>query len=223
MAVIGWILLGIVALILLVFIVPVRVLIDYRQHWDCRLLLFGFVPVFAWRSDGDKSPRPAKPAAKPAAKKKENPSLLQEFKALYREEGLSGVLAFFGQLARVVGRLVRGVTRAITVRRLELSIRVGGEEADEIAVLYGRVNAALYPSLTALSHVLRFRRKTVCVVPDFTATDTTAALSMTVWVWPIRVVGAGLAALCRFIAAWVRHMPSGPAASSSDKQSASVS
>lgn len=228
MAIVGWILLALVGLVVLVLIVPVRVQTAFVGTWQCRVWLFGCIPVFTLKPPAEKTAGVSakeEKTAKAASSEKDKPSILQELKALYREEGVSGVLTFFGQLLRIVGKLFRGVARAVKVRRLELCVRVGGEEADDIAVNVGRVNAALYPTLTALSHVLHIRRKNVRVIADFTREDSAVTMRMTVWVWPFLVVGAALGALCRLVVAWMRCLPSSQTktAKVSEKRSASVS
>lgn len=228
MAVIGWILLAISAVLLVLLFTPVRFTLSWEQRLDGRVYVLGCIPVFTLKPETDRPtekqrPEKAQKPPKDASDKPEKVSVLQELKSLYREEGFSGILDLFTRLAAIVGRLARGVLRAITVRELKLAIRIGGEEADAIAVNYGRVNAVLYPSLAVVSKAVRFRRKDVRVTADFTAFDTTVAMRATVWVWPFRLLGTALAALCRLIVLWVRCMPSKPATKQEDKPSVSVS
>lgn len=207
---IGRILLGLLGLIVLVLVIPVRVKLEYIGEWHGRILLFGVIPVFTF-------PVPEKPTDKPqdsapppeqetALPKEEKPSLLTEFKTLFREEGISGVLHFFGKLIEMLKTTLRSLVRFITVRKLALCVRVGGEEADDTAVRYGQISAALAASLEALSQLVRIKRPQIRVLPDFTAYKTEARLRMIVWIWPFGVIGAGIAALFKFLSLWIKTM-----------------
>ncbi len=207
MAVVGWILLVLVGIIVLAVVLPVRVRVTYKQQWCCRVWLCGVIPVYTYTPDDVAAPKKEKRTVKKKTTDSK-PSLKQELKALYEQDGVGGVLAFFGQLLRIVKRFVGRVANAVTVRDLRLHIRLGGNDADEVAVNYGSVNAVLHPTLTALSHVVRISRCAVHVEPCFLREDSTADLSLVLWVWPLAVITAGIGVLVRLIAAWVRHMPS---------------
>jgi len=83
-------------------------------------------------------------------------------------------------------------------------VRVGGKEADETAKTYGTVCAALFPVLTALSKVLRIRRKRVLVQPDFLAEAVTVRMRTVLWIWPFGIVGAAVVGLFRIVMTWIK-------------------
>ncbi len=223
MAIVGWILLALIGLVLLFLLVPVRVRVSYEQEWECRVWLFGVIPVYVYTPAKIES---AKPRDKAADKRTENktdkPSLMSELKTMYEQDGIGGVAAFLTKLLHIVKRLVIGAVRAVTIRQLKLLVRIGGE-ADEVAVNYGRVQAVLQPTLTALSHAVRIRKRQVQIEPQFLAEDHAVSLTMMVWVWPFAAVGAALAALCRLITVWVKHMPASSETTNTMPTSASES
>ncbi len=206
MATVGWILLSILALILLLLIAPVRIRVEYLGEWSGKVYLFGVIPVFAFPVKKAKAPEqvPA-PEQTPAPKKeKPKPTLRDELKALYQKDGAWGVVDFFKQLLSIAVRTLSKFVRCVSVRRLSLYVRVGGKDADDIALNYGRLTAALYPTLTALSQVITVRRKQVLVKPDFLADHIEARMRMIVWVFPLGVIAAAVTAFIKAAALWFR-------------------
>lgn len=208
MEIVGWILLSLLVLILLVLFVPVRIKLELLDTVRVRVYLFGCIRVFSMA--GDQPPKPEK-QQKPAAQEpppenappeKAKPSLMEEIKALKQREGVGGVLSFFKRLLAIATGALRGIIRFVTVRRLSLCVRVGGEEADQIAKTYGTISAALFPTLAALSKVLRIRKQRVLVQPDFLSDSMLVRMRMILWVWPFGVAGAAIGAFFKFIAAW---------------------
>lgn len=204
---VGWILLAILGLIVLAFFVPVRVGVEYLGEWRVSVRLFGTIPV--WRYPTHEKPK-NEPEAPPTEVKEapaEQPnklSVLDEIKALFHEEGVSGVLSFFGKLIQLLKTTLCSLVRFVTVRKLALCVRVGGEEADETAVRYGQISAAAATSLTLLSRLVRVKKTTVRMYPDFTREQSEARLRLIVWVWPFGVVGVGVAALCKLLMLWTK-------------------
>lgn len=215
LAVIGWILLGILVLLLLILFTPHGAKIEYTDTWRIKVLVFGYIPVLSMSGDSPpkhkkekpKEEAPPKPEEAPQTeetKSKDKPSIVDEIKALYKEEGVKGVLSFFGGLLKIVTGALCRITRFITIRKLELQMRVGGKAADETAVQYGRICAALFPTLSALSQVIRFRETAVHVQPDFLYDGTDVKLRTTIWVWPFGIVWAALCAFVKLIMAWIK-------------------
>ncbi|MBQ3068721.1 MAG: hypothetical protein IJD01_02100 [Clostridia bacterium] len=210
MEIVGWILLALLFLILLVLFVPIRVKAEFTETFRLRVYVFGCIRV--WKTDGDEPPSKPKPEKPPKAEpaspaetaKKPKPSLKDELKALKEREGLGGVIGFFKQLLSIATGTLRRVMKYVTVRRISLCVRVGGKEADETAKTYGTVCAALFPVLSALSKVLRIRRKRVLVQPDFLAEAVTVRMRTVLWIWPFGIVGAAVVGLFRIVMTWIK-------------------
>ncbi len=204
---VGWILLALFGLIVLAFFIPVRVCVEYVDEWRVTVRLFGVIPVWTFPSD---KPSKDKPAPSPATtdasagKSEKKPSAMDEVKALFREEGVGGILGFLGKLAALLKTTLASLARFITIRKLALCVRVGGEEADETAVRYGQISAALSASLTVLSALVRIKKPIVRVYPDFTRDRTEARMRMVLWMWPFGALGVLVAAACKFLALWIK-------------------
>lgn len=206
MAIVGWILLSILALILLLLVLPVRIRVEYLGEWNGRIYLFGCIPVFSFPVKKKPTPAKAPASEQPSAAKEEKPkpSVLDELKALYRQDGVWGVVDFFQQLLAILVRALSKFVRCVTVRRLSLCVRVGGKEADDIAKTYGALTAAFYPTLTALSQVISVRRKQVHIKPDFLIGHIEAKMRMIVWVFPLGAIAAAVTALVKAAVLWFR-------------------
>ena len=205
---IGWILLAVLGVIVLAFFITVRIRVEYIREWRVRVWLFGAVPVWTFSSSDRSTPTPKKTGTSSKTKTKDKPSVKEEIKNLFREEGVGGVMRFFARLTELLKTTLASLASYITIRKLSLCVRVGGEEADQIAALYGKLSASVAAGLTVLSQLVRIRRSCVRVIPDFTASNTDVRLRMGVWVWPFGVVGVLIAAACRFIALWIKTMRS---------------
>lgn len=200
LSVIGYILLGLVLLLLLLLFTPLRIRVNYIDEWRVGVYLFGVIPIYRVSPTSKKSDaqQPSSPSAAPAsenANKNKKNMFRDELSSLYKEEGVTGVTNFFKTLLRLCTTALRRICRFITVRQLSLCIRVGGEEADKTALLYGGVCAGLFPTLSALSSLIRIRKKRVLVQPDFLAESSSARMRLIVWVWPFGVL---FALLCLF-------------------------
>ncbi len=206
---VGWILLALLGLIVLAFFIPVCVRVEYVEEWRVTVRLFGAISVWSfpsYKKPKDKPSRAPEVSETPSKETTKTPSVMDEIKTLFHKEGLSGVMSFFGKLAELLKTTFASLARFITIRKLALCVRVGGEEADETAVRYGQISAALSASLTVLSQLVRVKKPIVRVIPDFTAEQTEVRMRMTVWVWPFGVVGIGIAAACKFLALWMKTM-----------------
>ncbi len=202
---VGRILLAVLGVIVLAFFVPIRVRVEYIEVWRARVWLLG-IPVWSFTPSDERTSKPKKPKASTKKKAKDKPSLGDEFNTLFREEGVGGVMRFFTKCTELLKTTLSSLANYITIRKLALCVRVGGEEPDQIAALYGKLSAALAAVLTVLSQLIRIRKPCVRVIPDFTASDTDVRLRMTLWLWPFGIVGVGVAAAWRFIRLWINMM-----------------
>ncbi len=193
--IVGYVLLGVLALIVLVPAFPVFVRLTFKEELAVTVYVLG-IPVFRFSSANSKpkeeKPRPEK-AKPPAQDKPENPNnplprLAQQLKT----DGVGTVLHTVGELARIAGGAFRRVLRAITVDKLALHLTVAGKDAADTAQTTGKICAVLYPGLSVLQYALRIRNREVTVTPDFLAEKGTARADATAHVVPYRLVWAAL-------------------------------
>lgn len=67
------------------------------------------------------------------------------------------MIAYLSELVKLTATAVKKLLHVLTVDRLELVIRAAGEDAADTALLFGKICAGVYPSLSALQCVIRTR------------------------------------------------------------------
>ena len=189
-----WIILGIVALLGLLLLLPLQIVLRYDPEngffYRVRLL---FVPLV--RSDRQKEPKKEK---KPAAPKKEQPeeqkksavsdllaflglgeiNTKERAKAAIAERGLTAVLG--DVLAAIQTLLVRtGKCLGSGVfQRFFLTVTIGGDDAADAAISYGTACAAVYSLVTLLEQSMTVRRRRVAVTIDDTQENGSVSLDL---------------------------------------------
>lgn len=67
-----------------------------------------------------------------------------------------------------VPRSLRKLLQAVTLDRIETDLRIGGEDASDTAVLYGRMQLAVQNLLANLGRWIHVKRKNIAISCDFT-------------------------------------------------------
>ena len=178
-----WIILGIVALLGLLLLLPLQIVLRYDPedgfYYRVRLLFFTLV-----RSDRQKEPKEEK---KPAAPKKEQPegqkkstvpdllaflglgeiNTKERAKAAIAERGLAAVL---GDVLAAVKTLLARTGKCLgsgVFQRFFLTVTIGGDDAADAAISYGTACAAVYSLVTLLEQSMTVRRRRVNVAIDY--------------------------------------------------------
>lgn len=157
----GWLIaLGIVALLAML---PLGVTVRYQQD-GCRVWLrIGPVRI------------PVYPAKKGPEKKEEEPQREQKAAPARRGDHPSGgSWKDFLPLVQVLLDLLKDLKRKIRVNDLQLHVTMAGEDPCDLAVNYGRMNAAVAAILAQLAHWLDIRKQSVWLRCDFDAEQTVA-------------------------------------------------
>lgn len=208
-----WIVLGILAFVLLLLLLPVYVSLRFRDTLEVHVR-YAFVSLCVY-------PRPEKPEKKKKkaartgrrAKKQESEEKLPQLEKLLREDGVSAVAAYLHSVAKLAADALRRALRVIVVDRLQVRLIVVGEDAAETAVRYGKICAAVYPAQAVLETVMKVRRREVRVEPGFLQEKSSAAVDLRVHVQPLRVLAAAAGLLVRWLVNTVRQESAKEAAS----------
>lgn len=148
-----------------------------------------------------KKKRKAKQKPRPETEKKEKST----FAKLIEERGVGGLISWILELARIAGGMLRKTFKGIIIRRLDLLMDIGSEDAAQTAINYGRMCAVVLPALSIiLSGVRRYHRK-IHLRPDFDDPRIKALLDTELVIIPIAVVGHALMALLKIIAGEVKR------------------
>lgn len=112
-----------------------------------------------------KAPKKQKKQKKKTAEPKEKkPSFIKQ---LHKEHGITGIINIVQRLAELVVGALKGVFSHLIVTELTVKIEVSGEDAADSAIKYGRVCAALFPALGAITKIVKVKHYNVNVTPVF--------------------------------------------------------
>lgn len=180
-----YILLGLILLIFLLLLVPVR--FEFRYGETCgaavRYLFFTFD---LWSADEIKDR--TEEAAEDTGKKS-----LNLFDKLRREKGFAGAVSEMNDIIRAAAEKLFPLLRRVVVDRFSLDISVGGEDAALTALAYGTVCGIVYPLRGFLAGIFRFRENQVNIRADFGSPDSHVNLFTKLHFIPVLAVPAGAA------------------------------
>lgn len=196
----AWVFLGLIALIALLLVTPLRIFLRYDGGELSYRVKYGLIPIFSSEKPEKerKKPKKAEKTSESGEKKKKSGAvgaLMQMLglpqlrsaasaKTAVKEDGLletiRAVLSAVRSLFRRIGRLLKkGV-----FRHFDLTIRVADSDPAEAALKYGQICAA-YPLLHLLENTLRFRRRKVEILCDDALSQTqiefSAQLNYRLW------------------------------------------
>ncbi len=163
----------VIALLLLLALIPIKFFIRYQEDQAVVRLgvLFFRYTLFPAKEKKEKKPSNTTASkAKKSAEKQSKPSEKTDWKGT-----LSALLDLLQAALPPVGFLLR----YLHLERLRLRIIVGGEEPDETAIQYGRLNAAIYGGLATLRNLIHVQVDRLTIAVDFTRPDTQVDFSAT--------------------------------------------
>lgn len=218
---IGWYIGGaVLCLLLLILFLPVGVQVEYRDEVFLWLRIAGFrIPIFPVEEeeeDGEKPPRQKKkkkggsktqkPSEKGKAeeKKQKQGGLKDKVKEITKYQGVSGLLSLLKDLAGIAGGTLKKLWRHVVVKKFDLLLTIGGEDAAETAVLYGKLCGVVYPAVGIILQGCKCRKYGVTVQPDFDKKETDIRFSFIGRILPIFVISSALGGLFRLLGRMVR-------------------
>ncbi|MCL2530559.1 MAG: hypothetical protein FWE40_00180 [Oscillospiraceae bacterium] len=199
--------LGIYALLFLPLCIPFVLHVKYTDqlylHVRWLFLRRQIVPAKAKKKKKDKpekakpeEPSPEETPAEPEAPDKP-PSLLKRY---YDARGLRGFIELLRRTVVALKKFRHGLWLGFCIRQLSLRVHLPGDDPAALAEQYGKLSAAIFPSLGWLTTHLRTRRGKVRahITPDFTGqSEREIKFSATVSVIPAMLITATLVLLIR--------------------------
>ncbi len=166
------VLLGLIALVALILSFPLSFYLRYADdelYLDLKFLFFKkrLMP-------SEKKEKPKKKADKPKGEKKPKEAF---FDTLQR---FGGLLSAGGTL----GKLALSLHRA----SLDFKVLVGGEDAAEIAVQSGKMQAYLHSAAAVFANLVNVKKRKICVCPDYNSKKSKYDLSARLYSHPIAYV-----------------------------------
>ena len=195
--IIGWVLLGLVALLVLVCLASVKITIGIKDDFYWRLSVFG-IPVPSSLLQGKKGEHKSK-IKKPSKGKKQTKKTTKEKSDSEesKKKPLGDILSLIFDLCT---EALKTVPKAFRIRLHRLDIRVGGGDAASVALTYGRLYAILEGSLALLDGYRGFlygfcaKRNKISLNVDYSGVPTRAKFKLTVscFVWQLLNVAVRL-------------------------------
>lgn len=227
-AIIGWVLLGILGLILLLLVFPVFLRVSYHGELTARLYVLGIPFTLASPKKEEKSNAKEKPAkkgkkakksqAKDADKKKARPSI----SAMLKEDGPGAVISYFSAVTRLAATALRRVLAALRISRFEVDILLASADAAQTARQVGMACAVVYPAEEVLIHLTHMKKHRVTVAPDFLAEKGRVSLEIRLHIVPIRGVWALLRLLWGYLLLNLREKEQGSDQTEPAKEAVSI-
>lgn len=189
-----WILLGLLAAVFLLLLVPVHADVRYREklELDVRYLFLRRTLLPAPEEpQAEKAEAPSKEKKLEAQKRKKNP-MLEKLARFKEAEGLSGLLHLAGDFLRLTGTSAAKIIRRLKIRDFDLYVLTGDEDAAAAAILYGQACAVVYPAAEALFTLAKCRRRRVSVDLDYAVKTPAVQLAADVSIRPLFALFYGL-------------------------------
>ena len=201
-----WIILGILALLALLLVLPLRIYLKYDVNCGLRYRVKYLFLTLADSEAPEKPEQPEQPVKKAAetGKKRsgsgaaakllsflglEDVSSAANAKKALNEKGLAEMIrGVFGAVKALFSRISRLVCHG-EFRRFDLRIVVGDTDCADAAMNYGELCAAVYPLLAFLESKLKFHRRNVELRCDFSAESTEAVFDGQLNYRPVYLLG----------------------------------
>lgn len=192
----GWIIFGAIAAgfaLLLCCSIVLHVRYDDtlgEQMEDKLLLTVGFAgfhyPLYPVREHPKKR---KKKKAKRSSSSKAKPQPAKK-----KEKGnVNETIELIVELLYAMGKPLRVAMRRLRFRQVSIEVMVGGDDAAEIAVNYGKISALVYGGMAALRNALNIRVKRIAVSCHFLQPETAERISFCL---KIRLAAIMAAAFC---------------------------
>lgn len=191
-----YILLAIILLIAVILSIKVSIIADYSKEFYLKIkYLFLEIPVYPVSEKKKKKEKPieeAKETAPPPEEQAAKKGGKNPIKTFLENEGVSGVVGLINDTARIIGGFFGSIFRHVIFDELFLTIVVGGRDAADTAIKYGRISSAVFPPLGYICSHAKVKKYDVDISPDFLADVSTAEFHVKISFRPIFLVGAVL-------------------------------
>lgn len=189
-----YVLLAILVILLVALSIPITGRIAYDGELKASVRILGFfVPLQERKRDRKRKPKSTQRA------KKDKPSKVQELKELLKHDDAAGTLHFVGGVARLAGRAIGRLMRAVTVTDLQLQMLIATGDPADTAQRYGQVCGVLYPAMELIAHRVRIRRRRIRIEPNFLLEKSCARFDIRFRISVWRLLGAAIALLWGFL------------------------
>ena len=204
--IIGWVLLGLLTLIIFALCVKVHFRIEYSSENTSAVLRWLFLKFKLYpmkkkeKAKKDDIPPPPK-EEKQEEKKEEQPPKQKSnlLKTLYDAEGIDGIITILKQVTGYTKTYFGNLIRGFVIDELYIDVRCTKEDAAATAIYYGEVCAVLFPMLGALASKCRLKKYDFNVYPDFIARFSDASFVTSFHFTPMNLICRTVAYACKLL------------------------
>ena len=162
-----YIILGIIAFILLLLIIPLNLKITFDGNLKIRVrYLFIGLTLYPVPEKPSKTEKQVAKGEKRARKKVQHEAV-STLEEMLQEEGVAATIKYFSEIARLAGTAAKRFMRALTIDRLCLNVIVASEDAAQTATDYGKACAVIYPAEVVIESTMHVRHRKISITTDF--------------------------------------------------------
>ena len=196
--------LGIILFFILIFSIPVRVTAHYDGEFSLyikySLLKINILPKKekkkqtkpkkvkkekSKKEKPDNEPKEVKPVKKKTKKEKDN-----IFLKFYKNQGFEGVLQLISDALEAITGIFSDIFKHFVFRELYLDMTIGGSDAAEIGIKYGKISSAVFPAMGLICSKARVKKYDIDIKPDFLAPKDDAKFHIQFGISPIFITNA---------------------------------
>ncbi len=200
--IIGWVLLGILALILLALCVKVRFDLEYSSENTSVVLRWLFIRFKLYpakkkekpKTEEEPEPPPEEPAEEKPEEEEQKPKQKSNLlKTIYDSQGIDGLISVLQQVMTYTKTFFGNLLHGFVIDELYLDVCCTRSDAAATAIYYGEVCSVLFPLLGALAAKCRMKKYDVNVYPDFIARFSNVSFITSFHFTPIYLIGITVA------------------------------
>ncbi|MFU0833081.1 MAG: DUF2953 domain-containing protein [Oscillospiraceae bacterium] len=156
---------SILFLFLFLLCCPVSVEAAFQEQFSAQVgFLFWHYRV--WPQPEKEQEQPTEQETQEESKPSEQ-KMFSKIKKLFRQKGFAGFMELLRAFCEVVSSCSQKIFSHTQISRLQLHLTVGGEDAAQTAIQYGKACALVSTALTVLLSAKKCKNRDVRVVPDF--------------------------------------------------------
>ena len=184
-----YILLGLLAVILLLLIIPVRMKILFRQYLMIKIYVWG-IPIQLFPAKEKLKKEVPKKVQKSQVKKaeEETKSFFHDFEQMLKEDGFAATCHYYKEIMSLLGKASKQILNAIVVDRYQLALHIVGEDAADTAIRYGQLCGVVYPIQAVVESQIKVKKRKLDFKADFNGSKTTIQLELVAHAMPLRLL-----------------------------------
>lgn len=196
-------LLGIIAFIILLFLIPVRVTAHYEETFEMTVQ-YGPITIklFPQKVKSQKKPKKDKPKKEKPENKKDNKKPDKKTKeqkdnifiTFYKNQGFEAVIQLIADALSAAEGLFGGIFKHFVFRELYLELKITGPDAAATAIKYGQISSAVFPAMGYICSKAKVRKYNIDLSPDFLGVKDKAMFHFQFGLCPIFVTNSVIAA-----------------------------